>query len=132
MLDILGYHVGETNPTPADTRGYILAYAFECYLPPLKDRFYYLEWGEPRTTKRLMKLANTLAALTRNAKQRNAMLYAKAIDDWESDLRHLYAQYYIGVFHFGWPSTDLFAELEESPFEITSPVSERLPQHSLA
>src|SRR5262245_36631790 len=37
MLDILGYHVGETNPTPRDTRRCILEYAFEYHLPPIND-----------------------------------------------------------------------------------------------
>jgi hypothetical protein len=86
MLDYLGYHVGETHPTPRDIRSCILQYAFECHLPPLNDPTYLSEWGEPQTTQRLKKLANTLAALTRNAKRLDAMSYATAIDDWEGDL----------------------------------------------
>jgi len=34
MLDVLGYHVGETNPTRRDIRRSILEYTFECHLPP--------------------------------------------------------------------------------------------------
>jgi hypothetical protein len=105
MLGFLGYHVGETQPTPSGMRRCILEYAFECDLPPLNDRAYYLEWGNPRTPRRLNKLANTLAALTRNAKRRDAVSYAKAIDDWEHDLALLRERYYLDFFHFGWPAT---------------------------
>jgi hypothetical protein len=105
MLGFLGYHVGETQPTPLDMRWCILEYVFECHLPPLNDRAYYLEWGNPRTAQRLNKLANTLAALTRNAKRRDAVSCAKAIDDWERDLALLRERYYLDLFHFGWPAT---------------------------
>jgi hypothetical protein len=51
-------------------------------------------------------LANTLAALTRNAKRRGGLCDAVAIDDWESDLAFLRERYYDDVFHFGWPASD--------------------------
>jgi hypothetical protein len=107
MLGFLGYHVGEAQPTSRDVRRCILEYAFECYLPPLNDRIYYLEWGKPSTPQRLKKLANTLAAFTRNAKRRDALSMGRAIDDWEGDLGFLHKRYYVGFFHFGWPATDL-------------------------
>jgi hypothetical protein len=105
MLSFLGYHVGQTEPTPLNVRRSILEYAFECHLPPLDGLVYYLEWGMPKTAQRLRKTANTLAALTRNAKRRDVVSYAKAIDDWESDLDFMREKYYLGVFHFGWPDT---------------------------
>jgi hypothetical protein len=107
MLDVLGYHVGETKPTPRDIRRCILQYAFECHLPPLSDRHYFLEWGKPQSARRLKKLSNTLAALTRNAKRRDVISYATAINDWEGDLALLHERYYVHFFHFGWPATDL-------------------------
>ena len=103
--EFLGYHVGETNPAPPNVRWRILEYAFECHLPLLDGPTYYLEWGTPLTAQRLKKMANTLAALTRNAKRRDTMSYAKAIDDWESDLVVLRDKYYLDFFHFGWPAT---------------------------
>ena len=106
MLSYLGYHVGETPPTPRDVRWHVLEYVFQHQLPPLDSRIYYLEWGQPQTAQRLKKLANTLAALTRNAKRRDGSSYAKAIDDWEGDLMFLRERYYFGFFHFGWPATD--------------------------
>jgi len=109
MLDLLGYHVGEAQQTPAEIRWQILEYAFECHLPPVSDVAYWLEWDEPCTAARLRKLANTLAAFARNAKQRrDACAYARAIDDWENDLALLREGYYVRFLHFGWPSTEFF------------------------
>jgi hypothetical protein len=105
MLSYLGYHVGETRPTAPGIRQCILEYVFECHLPPLDGPSYYSEWGRPLTAHRLKKLANTLAALTRNTKRKNSMSYAKAIDDWEGDLEFLHDKYYRAFFHFGWPVT---------------------------
>jgi hypothetical protein len=61
MLSFLGYHVGETEPTPLKMRWGILEYAFECHLPPLISPAYYLEWGGRLIAQRLRKTANTLA-----------------------------------------------------------------------
>lgn len=105
MLSYLEYRVGELQPTPRGDRWCILEYAFECHLPPLNDRDYLSEWGEPQTTQRLSKMANTLAALTRNAKRRDTVSFARAIDDWEHDLVLLRDRYYADFFHFGWPET---------------------------
>jgi hypothetical protein len=107
MLGVLGYHVGETQPTRQEIRWCILEYAFEYDLPPVNDPTYHEEWGEPRTAQRLYKLANTLAALIRNAKRREAGSMERAIDDWESDLLFLHERYYVDFFQFGWPATSL-------------------------
>ena len=107
MLGVLGYHVGEMQPTEQRIRWCILEYAFECDLPPVNHPAYHEEWGEPQTAQRLYKLANTLAALIRNAKRRDAVAMERAIDDWESDLLFLHERYYVELFHFGWPTTSL-------------------------
>jgi hypothetical protein len=65
-----------------------------------------MEWGELQTAQRLRKLADTLAAFTRNAKRQAAVSYAAAIDDWEADLIFLYDRYYVNLFRFEWPATD--------------------------
>ena len=109
MLSLLGYHVGETLPLYPSTRESILEYAFEHHLPPVGNVPYLHEWGKPRSARRLQKLVNTIAALTRNAKRRDAMALARAIDEWEQDLMFLYNQYYTGLFHFGWPATEPLA-----------------------
>ncbi len=107
MLRYLGYHVGETNPTPRDERRLILKYIFERDLPPLNDSEYYSQWGSPRTPQRLQKLANTIAALARNAKRRDPLALRRAINDWEDDLQYLRENYYVGFFNFEWPITEL-------------------------
>ena len=107
MLSFLGYHVGEILPTPESMRRCILEYAFECHLPPLSGNAYYLQWGVPLTAQRLHKMANTLAALTRNAKRRDDPSWAKAIADWEGDLDFIHQRYYLGFFRFAWPGTSL-------------------------
>jgi hypothetical protein len=106
MLSSLGYHVGETQPTPRKVRWRILEYVFECHLPPLNGPVYYSDWGVAQSARRLNKMADTLAALTRNAKRRDARMLEKAIDDWEVDLAFLHERYYFELFHFGWPATD--------------------------
>ena len=105
MLRHIGYRVGETQPMRRETREPLLEFVFECHLPPVGDRTYYFEWGKPLSAQRLGKLANTLAALTRNAKRRDASL-AGAIRDWENDLSFLYRRYYLAFFQFGWPGTE--------------------------
>ena len=106
MLSLLGYHVGKTQPLHPSVRECILEYVFECHLPPLADVAYFEEWGKPRSARRLQKLANTIAALTRNAKTRDPQSLSRAIDEWEQDLTFLYEQYYLRAFHFGWPATE--------------------------
>ena len=108
MLSLLGYHVGETLSLHPSIRESILEYAFHHHLPPIADVPYFQEWGEPGSAGRLEKLANTLAALARNAKRRDAAALARAIDEWEQDLMFLYEQYYARLFHFGWPATESF------------------------
>lgn len=104
MLDYLGYHVGNTQPTPQRERELILEYTFECHLPPLNGHSYYVEWAKPQTPQRLKKLANTLAAFTRNAKRRESPSLTTAIDDWEHDLQFLRERYYENL--FCWPGTE--------------------------
>jgi hypothetical protein len=108
MLSLLGYHVGETLPLYPSIRECILEYAFQHHLPPVGDVTYFREWGEPRSARRLQKLANTLAALTRNARRRDAAALARAIDEWEQDLMFLHEQYYVRLFYFGWPVSEPF------------------------
>jgi hypothetical protein len=106
MLSLLGYHVGETLALHPSIRESVLEYAFEYHLPPIGDLTYFDEWSEPRSARRLQKLANTLASLTRNAKRRDPLKLSRAIDEWEQDLMFLSQQYYVHLFHFGWPATE--------------------------
>jgi hypothetical protein len=48
-------------------------------------------------------MAETIAALARNAKRRADVGMEGAIEDWEDDLDFLFRAFYRGRFRFGWP-----------------------------
>jgi hypothetical protein len=102
-LRILGYGVGMRSRATYIARRKHLASIFESsiehHFPSLTE-----EWGAPASAKRLQKMANSIAAFSRNAKRNRSLDYSVAIDDWEYDLDFLYREYYIGYFNFGWPS----------------------------
>lgn len=103
MLSYLEYHVGRTNGQPTKVRQSILDRVFVGKLPPVFDRVYMRQWGDPGTSRRLQKMAETLAALARNFKRRDDDRLEQAIREWEADLTFLYDKYYIGKFNFAWP-----------------------------
>ena len=103
LLSYVGYRVGQQG-LPSHVRLQILDCVFHNILPRVDSHEYMNEWGMPKTAARLHKLAETLAAFTRNAKRRmKHSNLSKAIADWETDLNYLYRQYYIGKFGFAWP-----------------------------
>jgi hypothetical protein len=105
MLSYLGYRVGKLDGEVASIRQSILSRVFEGRLPPVFARAYMLLWGSPKSAARLRKIAESMAAFTRNAKRRRDHKMNDAISDWESDLRFLYDRYYVGQFSFAWPLT---------------------------
>ena len=106
MLAYLGYHVRKGCPMPR-ARQQILLEVFRSELPPVNSLSYVDEWCEPESAGRLKKIAETIAALTRNNKRRkNSDSYRSAIENWEDDLRFLYNELYIKRFGFVWPSTE--------------------------
>src|SRR5690606_17901515 len=107
MLSFLEYHVGRTNGQPPGVRKVILERIFSKPLPRVFDDEYMAEWSTPSSPRRLRKRAECLAAFARNAKTRNPGLLNDAIQDWESDLEWLHDRYYVGHFHFAWPTTVL-------------------------
>jgi hypothetical protein len=109
MLSALGYHVGTTEGIPEDERRFILDQLFQIALPPLNDMAYMIEWGTAQTAVRLKKLAETIAALTRNAKRRRSRDLQVACEEWEADLEYLYTTCYIGRFRFVWPAIEILS-----------------------
>lgn len=103
MLSYLGYRVGKLNGEVASIRQSILSRVFEGRPPPVFSRDYMSSWGSPKSSARLSKIAESLAAFTRNAKRRRDHRMSDAVSDWESDLRFLYDRYYVGQFSFAWP-----------------------------
>jgi hypothetical protein len=106
-LKFLGYSGGEDAPPPEVRRG-ILGRVFEGPLPPVFPPEYLDEWSDPGSPARLKKMADSIANFARLKKQHDAARFAKAIRDWENDLRHLYDTYYVGRFGFSWPRTSIF------------------------
>jgi hypothetical protein len=107
LFSYLGYRVGNTQGVSSFVRHQILRQIFERHLPPVFPATYLLQWGSPRSSDRLRKMAETLAAFVRNAKRRNQDTLFDAIRSWEADLRYLYDRYYLGHFHFAWPPTTI-------------------------
>ena len=106
VLSFLGYRVGVNSKLTAETRRRILAYALLGPLPQVNDRHYMREWGRPKTSARLRKLANVLAAFARNARRRNSPSWQQAIEEWEQDLAFLKRRYYDRRnFDWKWPQT---------------------------
>lgn len=104
LLSYCGYKVG-ANGLPLDPRRKILDAIFLAQLPPIDDPVYRAQWGEPRSAKRLQKLAETMAAFVRNAKRRDAARMEKSIREWETDLAYLKRRHYDNRFSFPWPPT---------------------------
>jgi hypothetical protein len=104
MLSYLDYRVGRNGEVGSMRHG-ILGRVFEGPLPPVFPPDYMSSWGAPKSAARLRKLAESIAAFTRNAKRRRDFKMDDAIADWESDLSFLYEHYYLGRFSFAWPLT---------------------------
>ena len=106
-LSFHGYHVGVTSDLTTPIRRAILSGVFLGPVPPVFPVSHMIEWGLPSSASRLRKMAESIAAFTRNARRRRNRNLDFAIKDWEDDLNYLYEEYYIGRFHFAWPSGTL-------------------------
>lgn len=107
MLSYLEYRVGKTAGLSSRERQVILSRVFEGKLPRVFEPAYMEEWGDPKSARRLKKMAESLAAFARNFKRLDEDKYDEAIRQWEQDLDFLYHAYYLGRFGFGWPTTDV-------------------------
>ncbi|EGQ7998529.1 hypothetical protein LH709_001086 [Vibrio vulnificus] len=103
MLKGVGYSVGAKG-LPTAQRRELLSNIMSQQLPYVTSYAYRQEWGEPNTTARLKKLANTIANLAKNSK-RSSNNTSIAISEWEEDLRWLKENYYKnGKYSWSWPS----------------------------
>jgi hypothetical protein len=107
MLRFMQYRVGRTNDMPTGLRQMLLAQIFVSHLPPVFPADYLQGWGQPGSALRLQKMAESIAAFARNAKRNESVDLADAITDWEDDLQYLYETYYVGHFHFAWPTSEV-------------------------
>lgn len=103
LLSYVGYRVGRVQGVSTQIRLQILDCVFHNYLPNVISPEYMDEWDAPTTAARLHKLAETIAAFTRNAKRRTNGDFSDAIADWQFDLDYLFHKYYVGRFRFAWP-----------------------------
>lgn len=100
-LKILGYAAGRTENLSASERQKILT---EAYLGPLKrvhSDEYMRDWGQPRTRRRLWRIANHLAWQLRS--KRNIDSMELAVDHWVSDLQELEKKFFKPWMRFAWP-----------------------------
>jgi hypothetical protein len=105
MLSFLEYHVGQLGGLSSFERKAILDRVFEGRLPKVFVDSYMAEWSEPKSAKRLQKMAECIAAFARNAKRRKDDRMDQAIREWENDLEYLYNKFYVDYFRFAWPTT---------------------------
>ncbi|MCS4159421.1 hypothetical protein [Salinibacter ruber] len=120
LLGKLGYEVGKGGKNKYRRRA-ILRKAFQADASewlPIEDQAE--QWGEPTSSKRLQKIANSLAAFATNAKKKDPSLET-AISHWEADLAHLKEQLYDEQYSFEWPKagaadTDGDDKLPKLPF----------------
>jgi hypothetical protein len=105
VLKQYGYKVGMKG-IPESQRRNILNIIFLESLSSDGNAAYLSDWGNPNTSTRLRKMAESIAAFTRNGKRHNINDFSQAIQDWESDLAYLKRTYYEGHFDFYWPRTD--------------------------
>lgn len=102
LLSYVGYRVGR-NGVDKQVRQSILDCVFHNELPQVDSEEYMRQWDAPKSAARLQKMAESLAAFTRNAKRKDFFDYRDAIADWESDLSYLWRKYYRDHFGFAWP-----------------------------
>lgn len=105
ILSYLGYHVGITDQLSTAQRRRLLNHVFSMRLPPLNGVAYMRSWGSPNTGSRLKKIAESIAAFTRNAKRRRNPQLVECVRKWEDDLLYLRKAFYVGRFdRFTWPT----------------------------
>lgn len=106
VLKFMGYETGKTKGLSDRMRREILDDVFCGALPRINNSDYMMQWGTPRSSTRLRKMAESLATFSRNQKRRTSPS-TQAICDWESDLEYLKYKYYVGHYDFSWPSTSV-------------------------
>jgi hypothetical protein len=97
----LGYKVGITRGEHVSYRRVILKSAYHNELPEVEDEDYMEEWGRPRHSKRLWRMAHHIAWLIRSRQSNPSMSYA--VSDWQEDLDWLEQEFYTNRMRFKWP-----------------------------
>jgi hypothetical protein len=103
LLSTMGYRVGLAGVGVARRRD-ILDDIYEQELPILRGHPQKRQWGKPKSSTRLRKLANVLASMV-CLRKRMQNPPKMAISEWEADLRYLKKKFFLGTYDFDWPST---------------------------
>jgi hypothetical protein len=107
-LSAMGYRVGMQGPADGDRQA-ILDRAYQGTIPPVNSAEYMSRWGKPKTSSRLERMANLIAANVRLKKRQDQTTFALAINEWERDLSYLKKIYYDGCYDgidgFSWPGS---------------------------
>ena len=103
LLKFMGYSVGQNGGIRSE-RQYILDYVYNERIPRVNSHLYMDEWGDPKTTPRLHKTADSIASFVRMAKRRDDADMELAISEWEEDLTYIKTKYYDRRYDFPWPS----------------------------
>ena len=98
----MGYQVGVTNGLSKPRRKSLLKSAYQGAIPDVEDDDYMEEWGRPRQSKRLWRIAHHIAWLIRSRKSIPSMHYA--VRDWQDDLDWLWEEFYTNRMRFKWPN----------------------------
>ena len=107
VLEMLGYTVGKTQGLAPAGRKRFLNLFFRNELPGSVEKCFPGNYGTLGSQMRLLKMANVIAAHTRNAKRNDREKCRFAIEDWEEDLEYLKTTYYDkGRFAFPWPEIE--------------------------
>jgi hypothetical protein len=97
----MGYQVGVTNGLSKPRRKSLLKSAYQGAIPDVEDDDYMEEWGRPRQSKRLWRIAHHIAWLIRSRKSIPSMRHA--VRDWQDDLDWLWEEFYTNRMRFNWP-----------------------------
>lgn len=129
MLSAVGYCVG-INGLGLKQRQELLSNVYSKRLPFIDSRKYVAEWGMPRSSERLRKLAEAIAAFVRNAKRKKNNM-SVAIREWEQDLAWLKERYYLQhKFIWVWPKSVLPSEEKANCQQLVAPKTEKTYQSS--
>lgn len=124
VLRLAGYKVGKSGLHDGKDRlrilKAVLLFDFPRALCASLPEDYLEEWGQPQTSKRLKKMADSLAQWIINGrkKQQNGQDYSTAIMHWRMDLHYLKRRFYdpLREAGFTWPDDgqpDQISSLEE-------------------
>lgn len=100
----MGYQVGITKGQEPSIRQALLRDAYHGDIPHVEDDDYMEEWGNPRRSKRLWRIAHHIAWLIRSRLNIPSMRYA--VKDWHDDLIWLEEKFYSNRMRFQWPHSE--------------------------